>query len=103
MQQVKVVKCKEHGNPDLGGSTHNKASSTMPEEYLGIIEVTCQFVLGSNEFSETLVVASADIVATFLMHSRSEDENTPPDLWALDSTGTHRFAPKREAHLKLSI
>lgn len=58
--------CKACGGHDLSWATHNRVTSGAPDGRLRSNEVQCQFVLGCDGCSETLVVVGADQVAEYL-------------------------------------
>jgi len=58
-----ITCCKECGSKDLSWDTHNRIRTDVQQGRLNTSDVTCVFVLGCNECSETLAVVSADTVA----------------------------------------
>ena len=58
-----ITSCKECGSEDLSWHTHNRIRTDVQQGRLNTSDVTCVFVLGCNECSETLAVVSADAVA----------------------------------------
>lgn len=55
-----VQKCRECGGEDLLWSQHNSNKTGIAEGRLRTHEVTCSFVLGCEDCSETIAVISAD-------------------------------------------
>lgn len=62
----KVAKCRECGGTSLTWAAHNENRSGIQEGRLRTHEVTCVFVLGCDDCSETLAVVSADSIAAYL-------------------------------------
>ncbi|MGP5893981.1 hypothetical protein [Pseudomonas aeruginosa] len=58
--------CKHCGSQDQSWHTHNVVRGPVQDGRLKVGEVECQFVLGCNRCSETLVVLSADRVADMM-------------------------------------
>lgn len=63
-------KCRACGSSELIWSTHMRNTGPAQDGRLRMHEVTCDFVLGCNECSETLRVVGADDVAEYLMQLR---------------------------------
>lgn len=66
LKPTKIESCKECGSKSLSWFATNANTSGVQEGRLRTSEVTCQFVLGCDECSETLKVVSADAIANFL-------------------------------------
>jgi hypothetical protein len=59
----KIRECRECHSTALTWDTHYKNGSGVPEGRLRTNEVTCLFVLGCDECSETLAVVRAEAIA----------------------------------------
>lgn len=59
----KITSCKECGSTDLSWNTHNQIHNAIQQGRLNTSDVTCVFVLGCNQCSETLAVVNAEKVA----------------------------------------
>lgn len=55
--------CKHCGSQDYSWHTRNVVLGSAQDGRLKVDEVGCQFVLGCNQCSETIIVLSADRVA----------------------------------------
>lgn len=61
-----IKQCKECKSTDIGWQTYYTSSGGVPDGRLRLSEVQCQFVLGCNYCSETLLVLTGDRVAGIL-------------------------------------
>jgi hypothetical protein len=64
-----IKKCKKCESTDIGWQTFYTSTGGVPDGRLRLSEVQCQFVLGCNFCSETLLVLSGDRVAEILTNS----------------------------------
>lgn len=62
----KAVACTHCGSEELSWQTFNRNTSGVSEGRLCSREISCEFVLGCDDCSETLRVVSADVVAQML-------------------------------------
>ena len=60
---IDIKECKECGSESLTWFAHNANRSGVMEGRLRTHEVSCLFILGCDDCSETLKVVSADKIA----------------------------------------
>lgn len=63
-RRVKTHRCRACGSEDLFWYASNKNHSDVTEGRLRTGDISCSFILGCNYCSETLLVLSADVLAT---------------------------------------
>lgn len=61
-----ITQCKECGSEELSWQTSNVTFSGIAQGRLRTGDVTCVFILGCDECSETLVTITADNVASLM-------------------------------------
>lgn len=72
MSVPNITECRECGGKSLTWDTHNKVARNIQDGRLRSHDVSCVFVLGCDECSETLAVVSADKIAAHLTASAKQ-------------------------------
>ncbi|MNQ43188.1 hypothetical protein D3C85_569080 [compost metagenome] len=67
-----ITECKQCGSTSLFWFATNTNRTGVMEGRLRTHEITCEFVLGCNDCSETLRVISADSLAEHMNRERSK-------------------------------
>lgn len=63
IRATEITECKECGSDDLFWFANMRNTGQAQDGRLRMHEVTCDFVLGCNECSETLAIVGADELA----------------------------------------